>query len=322
MKAFIVWHMADKTVSLNVTYGLDQSPPAWILLVPADSVVAGRDGRRFTNPGPARLIQAFDDNKLDVVVDLEHSSQTQALEGKPAPAFGWIGELEDRDGALFGKVDWTEAGIAALARREYRYYSPAYKIDDNNLILRIVSVGLTNTPNLRLMSLNQEGGDGMDKFIQDAKAALGLNNEATETEVLAKIKELGQSTSLNSETLVPKADLQLALNRAQTAEGELATIRKQAFATKRDGAIDAAVTDGKIAPASKEYYKTSCNSEEALTKFVEFTKGLAPIVGGSSQAPEKKPGGENVELNSEQLEMAARLGISAEDALKFQKENR
>ena len=318
----MVLHMADKTVSLNVTYGLEQSPPAWILLVPADSVVSGRDGRRFTNPGPLRLIQAFAENKLDVVIDLEHSSQTQALEGKPAPAFGWIGELEDRNGELYGKVDWTEAGLAALARREYRYYSPAYKIDDDNLILRIVSVGLTNTPNLRLMSLNQEGGDGMDKFIQDARTALGLNTEATEAEVLAKIKELGKTTSLNSETLVPKADLQLALNRAQTAEGELATMKKQAFVSKRDGAIDAAVTEGKISPASKEYYQTSCNSEEALTQFVAFTKDLPQIVGGRIQATDKKVPGEIVELNSEQLEMAARLGISTEDALKFYKENK
>lgn len=311
--------MADKNVSLN-SYSLTSDPPAWMLLVPAGLDVPGRDGRSFINPGPASLIDAFRSNGVDIVVDVEHSSHTQAVEGKPAPAFGWIVDLEDRSGELWGKVEWTEGGKAAVSSREYRYYSPAYSCDAAARIMRVVSVGLTNTPNLRLPALNNQGGDVMDKFKQDVAEAMGLKADAAEPDVIAKAKELAGAVSLNrQQDMVPKTDLTLALNRAQTAETELTNLKKAQFESKRDEQIDKAVADGKIAPASKDYYKTSCNSEEALAKFTEFVGTLPNIVTNGEQPRGADPTG-GVELNAEQIAFAAKLGVNAEDARKFYKD--
>lgn len=300
--------------------------PEWICLVPAGDVITGRDGREYQNPGPEAIIRAQLDRGVDIPIDIEHATELKASKGEDAPALAWIhiGELEDRSGELWGKISWNARGAYTVAERSYRYYSPALVIESPaNRILCVKSIGLTNSPNLRLPALNHEelGGEDLEKTPKNVLTALNLNAEATETEVLSAIATLkaNQKVAANAqEDLVPKADYTLVLNRAETAEAQLTALNKQAFAAKVEAAVNQAVKDGKIAPSSKEYYTTSCNTEEALNRFNDFVKSSPTIVSANAEeSPGKKPDGGKVELNDEQRAIAAQLGISVEDALKF-----
>jgi hypothetical protein len=135
-----------------------QSPgsiPDWIELIPAGEF-QGRDGRRFINDEPYRVVAAFQANLASLPVDIEHASELKAKLGEPAPAQGWIEDLDVRGGAVWGRIEWTVSGHAVLANRQYRYYSPVFcHRTDSNQVLALKSAGLTNQPNLFVPALNQ-----------------------------------------------------------------------------------------------------------------------------------------------------------------------
>jgi phage I-like protein len=130
--------------------------PDWVQLTPAGPSVVGRDGRGWKLSDAEAVVRAFDPAK-EPQIDLEHSSQLAAPAGLPAPAVGWIKALAVRDGAIWGRVEWTTDGEAAVSSRAYRYLSPVFQFDwETNEILRIVSAGLTNSPNLEMAALNAQ----------------------------------------------------------------------------------------------------------------------------------------------------------------------
>lgn len=66
--------------------------PEWVELVPSGQVV-GRDGRAWINSDPQAIIAAFADSGADLPVDIEHATELKAPLGDPAPAAGWVLEL-------------------------------------------------------------------------------------------------------------------------------------------------------------------------------------------------------------------------------------
>jgi phage I-like protein len=105
------------------------APPQWVMLIPAGEF-SGRDGRGpFRLADPARVIAATDALGLTagVPIDYDHATDFAAPKGRPAPAAGWIRELAERDGALWGRVEWTPHGAKAITSREYRYISPVFQ---------------------------------------------------------------------------------------------------------------------------------------------------------------------------------------------------
>ena len=85
------------------------SAPEWIELLPA-GVFYGRDGRGpFRLDDPAAVIASTTAMQMNagLPIDYDHATDFGAPEGRPAPAAGWIRELEVRDGAVWGRVEWT-----------------------------------------------------------------------------------------------------------------------------------------------------------------------------------------------------------------------
>lgn len=130
-------------------------PPAWVQLLPIGPNITGFDGRSWRLPDPQAVVAAFQTRNNHLVVDWEHSSEHRAPQGLDAPAAGWIDALENRNGAIWGHVEWTPKAAAQIAGKEYRFLSPvfAYRKDDNT-IQTLLSVGLTNQPNLNMTALN------------------------------------------------------------------------------------------------------------------------------------------------------------------------
>lgn len=226
-------HIAN--IALSLAANQDGTAPEWIQLLPTPPTVAGRDGRSWTYNAD-EVMAAFGSRGRAIALDWEHSSSHRAPHGLDAPAAGWIVDMQARSDGIWGKVEWTERGRAQVAAREYRFISPALTFDkENNHIHEIVHAGLTNQPNLTLQALNQRTPslpqskeNPMD--LSQIALALGLASNATEAQIVAKIKDnhaelqtaLNQRQNPDTDQFVPKADYELAINRAETAEKQLA----------------------------------------------------------------------------------------------------
>ncbi|WP_413874156.1 phage protease [Albidovulum sp.] len=305
-------------LALNFVSG---AAPDWVQLIPAGPAVVGRDGRSWRMSDPARVVAAFDARKAPQI-DIEHASQLKAPQGEPAPAVGWIEALEVRDGAIWGRVDWTAEGEAAVTSRAYRYLSPAFAFNGTTgEILRIVSAGLTNNPNLDMAALNAadpspQESEGMDKAVLEA---LGLNADGTAAQAVVAITKLkdDRATALNAaqhpdpEKFVPKADHQMALNRIAGFEAEAKTRAE----TEITAAVDAAVAAGKVAPASKEYHLASCRAEGGLERFRAMVAASPEIAGGKAPQKKTEAGGA---LTPEELAVCRQMDMDPKEFRAFQ----
>jgi phage I-like protein len=328
--------MKKHMVALNTLEigGTPGAAPEWVKLLPAGPVI-GRDGRSWNNSLPLDVLGSFADLARDLPIDIEHSTELKAPKGEPAPAVGWIRELDIRDGEIWGRAAWNSAGKQLVEEKSYRYLSPVivYEPASGN-IAGVISVGLTNQPNLKLPALNSEQGamksnqptnkeEGMLKAIL---AALALGENATQEEALAKIKELqgevataaNRAASPSLEKFVPRADYDTALARATNAEQAIGTIKKEQSETAINTAIEQALKDGKITPATVDYHKAQCRNENGLAMFTEFCRA-APAIGGASGLDGKNPkdGNQAVKdpveialLAAEYKELRARAGTT------------
>lgn len=328
--------------ALNQELPTDGSVPDWLELIPAGPTIRGVDGRTWTF-GPeemAGVLQEFARHLGELVLDWEHASEHRAPKGEDAPAAGWIKQLENRDGALWGRVEWTPRAAEQIANREYRYISPVFLFtaDDDHRVVRLTSAGLTNQPNFALTALNQEadaadGGDAdpnpdqgdiptMDK---ELLKRLGLPDNATEAQVTEAIDGLkgqletaqnraNQQPSLDK--FVPRADYDSALSRAANAEERLTTLEKTRQDETIDSAINQALEDGKITPATVEYHKAQCRSEGGLDRFKAFVE-QAPETAGDTGLDGKTPAGQDKALNAEMRAIAAQFGNSEEDLKQY-----
>jgi phage I-like protein len=294
--------------------------PDWVQLTPAGPALPGRDGRVWRLSHPQAILSAFAMARAegqDVPVDFEHATHLKGEKGEPAPAVGWVAELDLRDGALWGRIEWNEAGHTAIASRAYRYVSPGFRFDPRTLeVSRIVSVGLTNQPNFAMPALNRQAdtkeSEAMDK---DVLQALGLQADATPAQAVVAINALktAEETALNRaqtpdpEQWVPKADHQLALNRISTFEAD-AKARAEAEAV---AAVDAAIAAGKVAPSSKDYHLATCRAEGGLERFAAMVAAAPVIAGGptTEKKPETQPGA----LSADELAVCRQMGMKPED---------
>ncbi len=180
--------------------------PEWIELIPAGEF-AGRDGRgpyRLTDA--AAVIEASQALRMDagLPIDYDHATDFAAPAGRPAPAAGWIRGLEDRGGALWGRVEWTRHGAAAVAMREYRYISPVFEYAPSGEIVRLLRAALTNNPNLYLSAISSSaapatggpagGGQELEVPMEGLGSALaemlGLDSGAGAAEIIAEVRAL------------------------------------------------------------------------------------------------------------------------------------
>ncbi|WP_411832319.1 phage protease [Pseudoxanthomonas mexicana] len=294
---------------------------------PATGRVRGRDGRNwlFDAAGQRAVLEAFAANGIDLPIDWEHATQHRAPHGQEAPAGGWIEGVDVRDGALWGRVKWTPRAAEQVANREYRFLSPVFDYEpDTGRIVRLVSAGLVNKPNLPLQALNQQE-PAMKRSTLLAAAivgALGLTEDVSDDDLATAInalkKDKDTATALNAanqpnlERFVPRGDYDAMKDRAINAEQALVTRNQADHAAAVDAAIKGALKAGKITPATADYHRAACSDTAGLERFKAFV-GAAPAVGDPSGLDNKKPAGTVTALNAEQKEACRLLGISEAD---------
>ncbi|WP_428429529.1 phage protease [Pararhizobium sp.] len=175
---------------------------AWILLIPAGTF-SGRDGRGPYHAGDRTRLETIAAQTrsfagpLDLVIDYEHQSINALENGKPAPAAGWIKEVQARDDGLYGRVEWTANASAAIVAKEYRYLSPVYFHTEAGDILALQNAGLTNNPNLHMAEVSAHSvfRSTNEVPMKNILAALGLADGASEADVLTAINSLLTSST-------------------------------------------------------------------------------------------------------------------------------
>ena len=275
---------------------LDGQAPDWIELLPAGPDITGADGRAWTLPDPQALVAAFAQRHAALVVDWEHASEHRAPHGLDAPAAGWIDQLAVRDGAVWGRVTWTEKAAAQIAAREYRYLSPVFSYQKaDQRIVQLLSVGLTNQPNLPLTALNHE--EPPMPLPAAVCSALAVPETADEAAVLVAIATLKTdlATARNRadtpplDRFVPRADYDAALARASNAEQQLATLATERRAATIQTLLDRALTERKITPATVDYYRAMCQTEDGIAQFEAFLTKAPALIGAASGLDQQPP---------------------------------
>ncbi|KPA91389.1 Mu-like prophage I protein [Pseudomonas asplenii] len=302
---------------LSALPSTEGQPPEWIELIPTGPTVTGRDGRTwlFDELAQQLVLAAFTERGIDMVIDWEHATEVSAPKGEEAPAAGWIDQLELRDGALWGHVNWTPRAGGQVVAKEYRFVSPVFDYDDTyRRILRMVSVGLTNKPNLVLTALNHEQEPQMAISLALA-VALGVDPTATDEQAVAAVTQLkATATARNNEQpslekFVPRGDYDQAVSRATNAENALATRKADDHKAVVNAEIDAALKAGKITPATADYHRACCSEQAGLDRFREFVKA-APAIAEPSGLGDAQPPKTSTALNAEQQAACAQLGLN------------
>jgi len=311
-----------------------EAAPEWIQLLPAGPTIVGRDGRNWVLPEPAALIEAHRRLGRSLVIDWEHGSERKSPAGERAPAAGHIEELEARPDGVWGRVVWTPQGAEDVRTGAYRYISPVFLHDKaTRRIVELRGAGLVHEPNLPLAALNKAdpsrlGVKSMD--LSQVYAALDLVDGANEDQILAAVtklkadkeKALNRAENPDLARFVPRADYDQALERATNAEATLKQLQDQARDAEIEAVIDAALKDGKIVPASVDYYRAQCRREGGLDEFKNFVSSAPKIVAPSNlDGKPAAPEGAATALNDEERAVIRQLGITEEAYLKTKGSN-
>jgi phage I-like protein len=347
-KALAVIHGLGVEISFNAEGG---GAAEWIMLLPigAGGLVTTVDGR-----GPYRVADAgklaanaLSSHSGRIPIDENHATDLAAPAGRPAPALGWVTEMQARPDGIYGRVEWSAPGAALMGERAYRFISPVLIHDKAGNVLDLPRASLVNMPNLRGMAaLNaQQETDSMD-LLEQLRKLLGLDDTADAGAVISKVKGLaGTDTAMQS---IAKA---AGLQADATSESILTTVTTLAGAAKSGGAetitalqseirelgerlatalsttarekatafVDGAIREGRVGvkPLRDHFIsRHAANIEGAAA--VEKEIGALPKIGnGGAMLPTTPPAREGeVALNAAQLETARLLGIKPEDYAK------
>ncbi len=308
-----------------------------------DPPCPGRHLRTADGRGPYRVedaaalarisLQAADGERL--VLDENHSTDLAAPKGEPAPARGWITALEARADGIWGKVEWTKAGLALMADKAYRHISPVITHRADGLVTAILRASLVNKPNLRgLTALHQEQSS-MD-FLKKLAASLGLPETATEAEVMAAVNR--SQTALQS-ALDPIAtavgvaagsDAKAVLAGVQSLKaggGDAATIvalqseladlgnklvalQTSAATDKSTAYIDGEIRKGRVGvkPLRDRYITMHAANPADVEAMINALPCVASEIVPTVPAPALDKDG-NVQLTAEQRQTAQLMGI-------------
>ncbi|AJY46488.1 phage protease [Martelella endophytica] len=328
---------ASLSIALNAA-----GVPEWLQLLPA-AEFTGVDGRGpYAAPDLASLVAAFHTAGRKLPIDENHATDLAGKAGHPAPARGWIVELQAREDGLYGRVEWTASGRALMEDKAYGFISPVF-LHSRTKPYRIGSVervALTNDPNLPfLKSLNSKEDNPM---LEELREALGLSETASEADVLAAVKaahtKAGTHTALvaklgtiagtegDEETVVTALQGRLQANTGGQAEeikslhatvadlnSKLTTLQADQAKEKAEAVIDAAISGGKVIPALRDHYIARHQKD---AEGVEAELKLLPSIHSGGLGRRKPPETGNPDITAEDEQVMALMGLGAEDFTK------
>lgn len=199
-------------------------------------------GFRIVKQDCEDIIRNFHAFGIKLVIDYEHQSLNSTYNGQPAPAAGWISQLELRENGVHATaVEWTEEAKELIRSKKYAYISPVLIFDDHDphddswIGCSLHSVALTNTPYFR---------SDLEPII-NSRYANHLPAQAG-----ANKKEINMS--LEEQIAALTADKQAQAAKINTLEAELAAKNADLAKIETEKLVDDAITAKKILPAQRQ----------------------------------------------------------------------
>lgn len=289
---------ASHVLSIPMSDASDASettPPEWVELIPAGAF-SGRDGRGPYELNIGAVLAAFERGGIDLPIDYDHQSLEADAKAGPVPAAGWIKAIEARDGALWGRVQWTPRAAELIAQKEYRYLSPVFRHDKQGRVLALEGAGLTHYPNLYLSPVaHTQGAAAMN--LKPIAEALGVEGEADVASLTAHAARLKEAA-----TRQPDPAQWVPMSQHKAVAEELAALQKQIAEEKAEAAVTAAMSAGKLAPAMKEWATDYARRDPE--GFAAFVQQAPVIISGD------KPAATTVAPNADTLTEEERIACS------------
>ena len=221
-----------------------------------------------------------------LLIDQEHFSYDPE---KSSEAWGWVKKVENRADGLWGQVEWTSLGTQALEDKRYKFISPVWLPRDTEPVanraanvkrpLRLDSLGLTNSPNLRGMvplvnrsAASPTGGHPAKPTMNRVAAHLGLTAEASEDAVLTAV------TALTNRATQAEAQVKPLTNRITELEGSLKTL------SEAQVEVDLAPLKNRAKPETIAVLRTAllANRTTTLPLVAELDASLPKSAGAAS----------------------------------------
>lgn len=283
----------------------------------------------------------FKKRGLDIVVDYEH----QSLSDKKALAGGWIKDFYIKDNCVVAKVEFTDIAKQEIENKQYKYLSPTLFLK-NGKPIRLHSVALTNTPaidNMYPLFLSEDlkeelEGDDIKMDIKKILEFLGLNENATEEDVLKKLEELKANETveedLNNEMQLSsnkeiigilglKEDATeeeikiglLNLKNNTVSKAEFLALKEEMAKKEINNILDEALKVGKIVPAQREsFMKLALSDRDTFNEIMKNQKRVSPI--GVTYSDKLTEEGKK-ELEDIDIQACKDFGLTEEDYKKY-----
>jgi phage I-like protein len=306
--------MTVRTAEWIVALSSDQiaaSNEQWVHLLPLGAI-KGRDGRRWSLSDPATVIAASQEYAGPTLmpVDYDHQVDNTARNGQPAPAAGWIKELQARPNGIWGLVEWTERAAAHLHAKEYRYLSPTFHHSKDGVVLKILRAALTNNPALELTALASSEDSMID--LNELRQILDLQEDADESTIMAAIRDLvtaRQSAQPDPSQFVP-------IQEFERVTARMNELNQGVSRQSAEIAVAREIESGRLAPMLREWGVALCTSNKpAFDSFVGKTStGLQNLFTATlSVSPNGKTPAGRTAVSDEQLAVCNALGHKPEE---------
>ncbi|NEX47609.1 phage protease [Pseudotabrizicola algicola] len=315
---------------------LPSAPADRIELIPVGPFKTADSRPVFSLDHPEDVIR----NSLSVAaggvlpIDFDHRSFGEKG-STDSRAAGWITGLEADGGRIMASVEWTAEGRKALEDRSYRFISPVFKNRADGQVVLIEGAGLVNTPALPQLRQLASKETLMDP-IQQIAGILGIAAEKPD-DIVSRVKALATAetqlasiakaanvtgddavTQICSRLTATAPDPALFVPKASFDElqTQFASLAKDIKDGKVEDALEKARDEGKLTP-DLEPWATQLAAKD-LAEFEAWVK-VAPVrvdLGRRQLAGKQPPKATGDTLDPLERQVAARMGVSAEDFIK------
>lgn len=302
-----------------------------------------------TDTNGADVVALANNQRNPLPIDYEHQIIHSLKNGKEAPSAGWMEYFYFTPQGIFADVRWTDKAADYIKNGEYRYISAVFAYDTDGYVRKIFHAALTNTPALDGMeeamvaasvNLLQEDNP-MDKKLLAALCALfALKADASEADITEKVTALSAAkgdspvdvldvyaklaekehsvAALSTQVGNPDPAKFVPVDQVVALQADFNALKTSVEADKKEALITAALSQGKLAPALKDWAQSL--PVEALSAYLEKAPAMAAL-SGEPQAkgdPEQKVAA----LSAAESAAAKALGLSEKDYMATYKEQK
>ena len=303
-----------------------------------------------TDTNGADVVALANNQRNPLPIDYEHQIIHSLKNGKEAPSAGWMEYFYFTPQGIFADVRWTDKAADYIKNGEYRYISAVFAYDTDGYVRKIFHAALTNTPALDGMeeamvaasvNLLQEDNP-MDKKLLAALCALfALKADASEADITEKVTALSAAkgdspvdvldvyaklaekehsvAALSTQVGNPDPAKFVPVEQVVALQADFNALKTSVEADKKAALITAALSQGKLAPALKDWAQSL--SIEALTGYLDKATPIAALAGGH-QANEDPDKDKVVALSAAESAAAKALGLSEKDYMATYKEQK